>query len=159
MLAADVTPDMTCNLCGGKGHTASFFLKDGTKQFCASKLVRMENGVSANSIDEAPPQNEIGVQQNEYDFDAMTEAINALREDIAYTKQIAKKTYKNTFRSRSNNTPTASFTTEQDESELEEMDDSASDVSAHSLVNSESMFANSSAPKRYFNFKRRPKKS
>ena len=151
---------MICTLCGGKGHAASFFLKDGTKQFCAFKIVRIKNGASAKSTDEVLLEDNVdGDAKDDFDFEAMTDALNALKQDIAYTKQIAKKTYKNTFRARSNNTPTASFTGDmQDESEFDDLDDDASDASAHSLVNAESMFANSASPKR-FNFKRRPKKA
>ena len=160
LLAADVTPTMICNLCGGKGHAASFFLKDGTKQFCASKIVRMENGASANSTDEVLVEDhDDNDAKDNFDFDAMADSLNALKEDIAYTKQIAKKTYKNTFRSKSNMSPTASFAGDmQYDSEFEDVDDDASDASAHSMVNAESMFANSAAPKR-FTFKRRPKKA
>ena len=165
LLAADVTPQMICTLCGGKGHAASFFLKDGTKQVCATKIARIENGgESAKSMSGDEILHQIDGDddtKSDYDLDAMTDAINSLKEELAYTKQIAKKTYHNNFRSRSHSTSTANNSLASDmhdESEQDDVDDSASDASAHSLVNTESMFANSFAPKRSFSFKRRGSK-
>ena len=90
LLAADVTPEMICNLCGGKGHAASFYLKNGTKQLCATKIARMENGVDSAksmSVDQDDDGDCCG-SENKYDFEAMANAINSLNDELAHTQQL-----------------------------------------------------------------------
>ena len=116
----DVTPQMICNVCGGKGHTASYVDKNGDRQECPTRMLeKLRNGSLGSSSSDKKPDRSKHLKSIETDLSTLVSRVEKI-EAAEFSSRFRRRSDKKTAHAT-----TDTHTTEDVEaSELEDDDSS-----------------------------------